>query len=94
LQSFERCLLVERGLAEGTVHGYVEHARRFLAGLDREGGLGSLSAADVTSAVLHESAAASVATTHFLGTPRVSVGPLSWISGSDALPSQTSPFLS
>lgn len=63
LQSFERYLLVERGLAKGTVHGYVEHARRFLAGLDNEGGLGSLSAADVTSAVLHESAAVSVATT-------------------------------
>src|SRR2546429_3537937 len=63
LQSFERYLLVERGLAAGTVRGHVDHARRFLAGLDPAGGLGSLSAADVTSAVLHESAAVSVATT-------------------------------
>ena len=63
LESFERYLLVERGLTAGTVRGYVEHARRFLAGLDPAGGLGSVTAADVTSAVLRESAAVSVATT-------------------------------
>ncbi|MGH9187524.1 MAG: hypothetical protein ACRD0U_17195 [Acidimicrobiales bacterium] len=30
LGSFEAYLLVERGMAVGTVHGYVGHARRFL----------------------------------------------------------------
>jgi len=63
LGSFERYLLAERGLAPGTVRGYVDHARRFLTGLDAAGGLGSLTAAEVTSAVLRESAAVSVATT-------------------------------
>ena len=33
LASFERYLLAERGLAAGTVSGYVRHARRFLDGL-------------------------------------------------------------
>ena len=51
LASFERYLLVERGLAVGTVRGYVAHARRFLLGLSA-GGLAGLSAAEVTSAVL------------------------------------------
>jgi len=63
LESFERYLLVERGLAPGTVRGYVDHARRFLACLDVTGGLGSVTAAEVTAAVLRESAAVSVATT-------------------------------
>jgi site-specific recombinase XerD len=68
LGSFERYLLVERGLAAGTVHGYLSHARRFLSGLPQSGGLGSLTAAEVTTAevtaaVLRESAAVSVAAT-------------------------------
>lgn len=63
LGSFERYLLVERGLAPGTVRGYLRHARRFLACLEVPGGLASVSAAEVTSAVLRESAAVSVATT-------------------------------
>lgn len=63
LGSFERYLLVERGLAPGTIRGYVDHARRFLAGLDPAGGLFSVTAAEVTSAVLRESAAVSVAAT-------------------------------
>lgn len=50
-------------MAPGTVRGYVDHARRFLAGLDLAGGLGSVTAAEVTSTVLRESAAVSVATT-------------------------------
>jgi len=62
LASFERYLLMERGLAPGTVRGYVDHARRFLAGLDLVGGVGSIAAANVTAAVLRESAAVSVAT--------------------------------
>lgn len=63
LESFEAYLLVERGLAPGTVRGYVGHARRFLACGEVAGGLGSVTAAEVTSAVLRESAAVSVATT-------------------------------
>jgi site-specific recombinase XerD len=63
LGSFERYLLVERGLAPGTVRGYVDHARRFLAGLDPAGGLGAVAAAEVTSAVLRESVGVSVAAT-------------------------------
>jgi integrase/recombinase XerD len=63
LGSFERFLLAERGLAPGTVRGYVEHARRFLAGLDLADGLGLVRPVDVTSAVLRESTAVSVATT-------------------------------
>jgi integrase/recombinase XerD len=50
---FERYLLEERGLAIGTVAGYVAHARRFLGGLSgRE--LHELDAGDVTAAVLCE----------------------------------------
>jgi integrase/recombinase XerD len=63
LGSFEAYLLAERGLAPGTVRGYVDHARRFLAGLDLPGALGSMSAANVTSAVLRESTGVSVAAT-------------------------------
>ena len=37
LSSFERYLLVERGLAAGTVAGYLAHAGRFLAGLPAGG---------------------------------------------------------
>ena len=51
LASFERYLLAERGLAVGTVRGYVTHARRFLQGLSA-GGLAGLTAAEVTGAVL------------------------------------------
>jgi site-specific recombinase XerD len=63
LVSFGRYLFVERGLAAGTVRGYVDSARRFLAGLGGVSGLGSLTAADVTAAVLCRSAGVSVAAT-------------------------------
>ena len=63
MESFEDYLLVERGLAPGTVRGYVAHARRFFACGEVAGGLASVTAAEVTSAVLRESAAVSVATT-------------------------------
>ena len=52
LASFERYLLVERGLAPGTVGGYVAHARRFLDGRVAGGELAGLTAAEVTGAVL------------------------------------------
>jgi integrase/recombinase XerD len=53
LGSFERYLICERGLAPGTIVGYVAHARWFLEGLGRDGVAG-LSAADVTGAVLRK----------------------------------------
>jgi integrase/recombinase XerD len=56
LVSFERYLLVERGLAAGTVWGYVAHARRFLDGLSPGRGLVGLPAGEVTGAVLRKAA--------------------------------------
>jgi len=51
MDSFERYLLSERGLAAGTVAGYVAQGSRFMTGLDPEG-LSHLKAADVTTAVM------------------------------------------
>jgi len=65
LAAFERFLLAERGLAAGTVRGYVRHAHRFLVGLSPASGLAGLAAAQVTGAVLRESAATSVSATQF-----------------------------
>jgi integrase/recombinase XerD len=60
--SFLRYLLSERGLSAGTVRGYVDHATRFVAGV-APGGLGQVTPAEVTTAVLGESAAVSVSAT-------------------------------
>lgn len=65
LARFERHLRAERGLAAGTIQGYVGHARRFLGGLSPADGLIGLGAADVTAAVLRESTAVSVSATQF-----------------------------
>ena len=54
LGSFERYLRDERGLAPGTASGYVAHARRFLNWLAPSTNLSSLTAAEVTAAVLFE----------------------------------------
>lgn len=51
--SFERYLLSERGLATGTVGGYLAHARRFLDGLSRSGVAG-VTAGEVTAALVRE----------------------------------------
>ncbi len=51
--SFVRYLVSERGLAAGTIVGYVRHARWFVDGLGRDGVAGLL-AADVTGAVLRK----------------------------------------
>ena len=56
LSSFERYLVSERGLAAGTIVGYVAHARWFLEGLGRDGVVG-LSAGEVTAAVLRKAGA-------------------------------------
>jgi len=62
LGRFERYELTERGLAVGTVRGYVGHAGRFLDGLGPVA-LGDVTAAEVIAAVLRESAAVSVSAT-------------------------------
>lgn len=61
LDSFERYLLVERGLASGTVRGYVDHARKFLDGLPPGSTVGEVTAADVTMALRRVADAVSVA---------------------------------
>jgi len=65
LAGFGRHLVAERGLAAGTILGYVSHARRFLDGLPAGTGLAGVCARDVTEAVLRESAAVSVSATQF-----------------------------
>jgi len=65
LSSFERYLVSERGLATGTIGGYVMHARWFLEGLVRDG-LTGLSAAEVTGAVVRKaSSGVSVAASQY-----------------------------
>ncbi len=54
LASFERHLLVERGLTAGAVRGYLLHARRFLGDLGSGGELAGLSASEVTDAVMRK----------------------------------------
>ena len=65
LAGFGRYLAAERGLAAGTVRGYVSHARRFLEGLPPGTDLAGVCAKDVTEAVLRQSAAVSVSATQF-----------------------------
>ena len=61
LESFAHYLRTERALAAGTVGLYVDHARRFLAGLGAEGWT-AVTSGDVTRAVLEQSCAVSVST--------------------------------
>ena len=63
LARFERYLLVERGLAVGTVALYLACGRRFVEGLARDRGIAGVVAGDVTAAVLHESESVSVSAT-------------------------------
>jgi site-specific recombinase XerD len=56
LVSFARYLLAERGLAAGTVRGYVTHARWFLDGLAPDVGLAGVMASEVTGVVLRKAA--------------------------------------
>lgn len=58
--SFERYLLVERGLAPCTVQAYVARAGRFVAEYTVDGDVSTVTAADVTGAVLAEYTAKSV----------------------------------
>lgn len=58
--SFRRHLIAERGVSSSTADAYVLRARRFLAACAPDGAVQALTTGDVTSAVLHESAAVSV----------------------------------
>lgn len=62
MDSFCRYLLAERGLTASTVRGYVDRARRFVAGLGPDG-LDRVTPAAVTAAVVRESSAVSVSAT-------------------------------
>jgi len=62
LGSFRDYLLTERGLAPGTVRGYVDRSGRFLSDSGGAGALARLTGADVTAAVVRESQAVSVST--------------------------------
>jgi site-specific recombinase XerD len=64
LAAFERHLLGERALAASTAAAYVARARRFLAGFDGCG-LAGLTCADVTRAVLAETAMVSVGSAQY-----------------------------
>ena len=63
LACFERYLVVERGLAAGTVALYSACVRRFVDGLPADRELAGLAACDVTAAVLRESERVSVSAT-------------------------------
>jgi integrase len=65
LASFESYLLSERGLAAGTVRGYVDHARGFLGGLPAGSSLVEVTAADVTVALRRVADAGSVAAAQY-----------------------------
>jgi hypothetical protein len=60
LARFGHYMLAERGLAAGTVRGYVSHARRFVDERSSIGALAQVTAAEVTEAVLHASTVVSV----------------------------------
>lgn len=64
---FRRYLITERGLVASTADEYAWRTRRFLAAHVPDGDVGRLIAADVTNAVLHESASMPVASVqHFV----------------------------
>jgi integrase/recombinase XerD len=65
IAAFEGYLVAERGLAAGTIRGYCDHARRFVGGLPGGADLAGVRAAEVTVAVLRESAAVSVSATQY-----------------------------
>lgn len=65
LAEFHAYLLAERGLAACTAGAYLDRARRFLDGWGVDGGLGGLTAGDVTRAVQREAARVSVGSTQY-----------------------------
>ena len=81
LSSFERFLLHERGVALTTASVYVARARRFLDWCAPDAELASLTASDVTGAVLQESASQSVSATKLFVTALRSFLRYSFIEG-------------
>lgn len=65
LAGFSRYLREERGLASCTTQAYVARARRFLADYSDDGDLRELTSADVSGAVLRESAAVSAGSVQY-----------------------------
>lgn len=65
LGGFARYLSEERGLASCTVQAYLSRARRFLTDYSDDGDLRGLTSADVTGAVLRESAAVSAGSVQY-----------------------------
>jgi len=65
LGGFSRYLREERGLASCTVQAYLSRARRFLTDYSDDGDLRGLTSADVTGAVLRESAAVSAGSVQY-----------------------------
>ena len=89
LASFERFLVQERAVALSTAPVYVARARRFLACCAPGGELGTLTASDVTGAVLRASASVSANTTKLFVTALRSFLRFSFIEG--LTPSDLSP---
>jgi site-specific recombinase XerD len=81
LASFEQFLVQERAVALSTAPVYVARARRFLAWCAPDGDLGSLTASDVTGAVLRASASMSANTTKLFVTALRSFLRFSFIEG-------------
>lgn len=81
LARFERFLLQERAVAFSTASVYVERARRFLGWCAPSGEMSSLTASDVTGALLRASARGSVATTKLFVTALRSFLRFSFIEG-------------
>jgi integrase/recombinase XerD len=81
LASFQRYLVGERGLASSTAHAYVQRAARFLAACAPDGSVEGLCAADITRAVLAESAALSVGSAQFFVTALRSFLRFCWTQG-------------
>jgi integrase/recombinase XerD len=65
LASFQRYLLTERGLTPSTARAHLRSADRFLQARAGDGDLATLSAADVSSAVLAEASRLSVRSTQY-----------------------------
>jgi integrase/recombinase XerD len=81
LAHFERFLLQERAVASSTASVYVARARRFLEWCAPSGELASLTASDVTGAVLRASAAVSVSVTKLFVTALRSFLRFSFVEG-------------
>ena len=94
LACFERFLLQERAVAPSTASVYVARARRFLDWCAPGAELASLTASDVTGAVLSASASVSVSTTKLFVTALRSFLRFSFVEGLTQTTCPRRPFLS